>query len=158
MPKWQLLQWCISTAGKRYTYMLGLLQTRSQSPCLRCPAASGYGGHKVTLCGSKIPGWYLVDSKARTCCAHRVATKKGTQYCCDIDNQSLRMGGVSFSTAVEPNCVVVPVVSDPCTFCSQYRQRLCFALTRASAAAPKPFLDPQLLITSSRDCNDAMSH
>lgn len=67
------------------------------------------------------------------------------------------MGG-AFSTAVEPNCVVVPVVSDPCAFCSQYRQRLCFAFTRASAAALKPFLDPQLLITTSRDCNDAMSH
>ncbi len=72
------------------------------------------------------------------------------------DSRSLRMGG-AFSTAVKPNSVVVPVVSDPCAFCSQYRQRLCFACTRASAAAPKPFLDPQLLITSSRDYNDAMS-
>jgi hypothetical protein len=136
--------------------MLGLLQTRSQSLCIWCPAASGYGGHEVTIRGSKIPGWYSVDSKARTCCAHRVATKKGTQCCCNTDSRSLRMGG-AFSTAVKPNSVVVPVVSDPCAFCSQYRQRLCFACTRASAAAPKPFLDPQLLITSSRDYNDAMS-
>ncbi len=136
--------------------MLGLLQTRFQSLCIRCPAASGYGGHEVTICGSKIPGWHSVDSKARACCANRVATKKGTQCCCNIDSRSLRMGG-AFSTAVRPNSVVVPVVSDPCAFCSQYRQRLCFAFTRACAAAPKPFLDPQLLITSSRDCNDAMS-
>ncbi len=136
--------------------MLGLLQTRFQSLCIRCPAASGCGGHELTIRGSKIPGWYSVDSKARTGCAHRVATKKGTQCCCNIDNRSLRMGG-AFSTAVQPNCVVVPVVSDHCGICSQYRQRLCFAFTRASAAAPKPFLDPQLLITSSRDCTDAMS-
>lgn len=138
--------------------MLGLLQTRSQSPCLRCPAASGYGGHEVTICGSKIPGWYFVDRKARTCCAHRVGHEEGDTVLLRYRQPiASRMGG-AFSTAVEPNCVVVPVVSDPCAFCSQYRQRLCFAFTRASAAALKPFLDPQLLITSSRDCNDAMSH
>ena len=66
------------------------------------------------------------------------------------------MGG-AFSTAVQPNRVVLPVVLNPCALCSQTRQRLCLAFTRASAAAPKPVLDPQLLITSSRDCSDAMS-
>ncbi len=76
--------------------------------------------------------------------------------CCNIDDRSVRMGG-AFDTTVYPNLVAMPVVSDPCAFCSQYRQRLCLALTRTGAAAPKPFLDPQLLIMSARDCSDAMS-
>ena len=70
------------------------------------PRSHSFVAHRASGCSS-------VDSKANICYANQMATKSGTQ-CLLPYRQSIGSDGGSFETAVYYDCIVVPVVSDPC--------------------------------------------